>query len=121
MAPKGYALLKRKLDELELELNDVIALSAETSCHQLLSEGFKGRFGFLRSLLAVEIKSQPQKPHHLHYIDQRLTQLEAAFQDWDNFRTSSGINYLGNASSCSCTESCLNDDGDSEILDMEIS
>nr|DAD47827.1 TPA_asm: hypothetical protein HUJ06_017764 [Nelumbo nucifera] len=110
---KGYAIFKRKLKELELELNEVVALSAETPCHQLLSEGLRGRFGFLRSLLAAEIKSQPRKPHHLHHIEQRLAELEAAFLDWDNFRTSA-IHHLDSASTCSCTESCLNEDEDGD-------
>ncbi|CAK9135159.1 unnamed protein product [Ilex paraguariensis] len=108
---KRYAILQKKLQELEYELVQVFALPAETPCHQLLSEGIEQRFLFLTNLLSAEIASNPSKPHHLHHIAQRLTELETAFRDWDDYRISV-VNNFETGSICSCTQSCLNDDGE---------
>ncbi|PIA44340.1 hypothetical protein AQUCO_01700145v1 [Aquilegia coerulea] len=117
---KRYAVIQKKLEELESELNDVVNLPTETTSHQLLSENINQKFSFLRNLLAAEIESHPSKPHHLHHMDQRLTELETEFHEWDNFRTFSPTNHIDTASTCSCTESCLNDDGDEDITDMSV-
>ncbi|KAF9622214.1 hypothetical protein IFM89_030072 [Coptis chinensis] len=116
---KRYAVLQKKLEELELELKDAFNFPIETPSHQLLSENLDRRFGFFRSLLAAEMDSHPSKPHHLHHIDQRLTELETAFQEWDNSKTLPFTNHIDdNASTCSCTESCFDDDGDDDFVDM---
>ncbi|KAK9292283.1 hypothetical protein L1049_020247 [Liquidambar formosana] len=106
---KRYAILQKKLQELESELNQVFTFPAENPCHQLLSEGIDQRFVFLNNLLSAEIASHPKKPHHLEHIAHRLVELETAFHDWDDFRTSA-IDHIDTISTCSCTESCLNDD-----------
>lgn len=107
---KRYSILQKKLQELELELNKVFSLPTDTPCHQLIAEGIAQRFVFVRHLLSAEMASHPKKPHHLQHISRRLTELESAFHDWENFRTSD-IDHLDSTSTCSCTESCLNDDG----------
>ncbi|KAA8539803.1 hypothetical protein F0562_026495 [Nyssa sinensis] len=108
---KRYAILQKKLQELESELIQVFALPAETPCHHLLSDSIEQRFVFLKSLLSAEIASHPSNPHHLRHIAQRLTELETAFHDWDDYRTTA-LNDFDIVSTCSCTESCLNDDGE---------
>ncbi|KAJ4951245.1 hypothetical protein NE237_028077 [Protea cynaroides] len=61
-----------------------------------------------------EFQSHPQNPHHLHHISERLEELESAFKDKKTFGTSS-VDHIDTASSCSCTDSCFNDD---EIQDQ---
>ncbi|KAF8413004.1 hypothetical protein HHK36_000976 [Tetracentron sinense] len=100
----------KKLEELEAQLAEAIALPVETTRHLILLEYIDQRFVFLKNLLSAEVKSHPQKPHHLHHIAQRLTELETVFRDWENFNTLP-IDHLDTASTCSCTESCLEDDG----------
>ncbi|KAJ4955726.1 hypothetical protein NE237_012509 [Protea cynaroides] len=107
MAKRSYALLQNKLKELESELNQVMN-------HQLLSESINGKFTFLKSLLSAEFQSHPQNTHHLRHISERLEELESAFKDWDTFGTSS-VDHIDTASTCSCTDSCFNDD---EIQDQ---
>ncbi|KAL5713119.1 hypothetical protein ACHQM5_015227 [Ranunculus cassubicifolius] len=116
---KRYLVLQKKLEDIEIELREVLHLPPETPGHQLLSESLDRRFGFVRSLLSAELESSPSKPHHLYHIDQRLTELESTFREWDNFRTSSSANNFDAFSTCSCTESCLNDDGGEEDEEEE--
>ncbi|CAK9161088.1 unnamed protein product [Ilex paraguariensis] len=108
---KRYAILRKKLRELESELVQVFALPTETPCHQLLSEGIEQRFLFLTNLLSAEVASNPSKPHHLRHIAQRLIELETAFRNWDNY-TTLVVHNFDTASTCSCSQSCLNDDGE---------
>ncbi|KAF5197283.1 hypothetical protein FRX31_013131 [Thalictrum thalictroides] len=116
---KRYAVIQKKLEQLESELKDVINFPAETTpFHQLVSESVERRFSFLRSFLTAEIETHPSKPHHLYHMDQRLAELETAFHEWDNFTTFSPTNHIDTASTCSCTESCLNDDVGEDITDM---
>ncbi|PSR93339.1 hypothetical protein CEY00_Acc27951 [Actinidia chinensis var. chinensis] len=107
---KRYAVLQKKLEELESSLALVFSLSPETTaCHHLLSDDFHKRFLFLTNLLQAEIASHPSKPRHLAHIAHRLTQLESAFCDWDLHLTDS--NHLDAVSTFSFTESCLDEDG----------
>ncbi|KAE8022375.1 hypothetical protein FH972_008178 [Carpinus fangiana] len=110
---KRYSILQRKLQGLESELSQRFSLPATTACSQLLLEDIEQRFVFLNNLLSAEVASHPSKPHHLHHIEQRLAQLEHDFRTWRSFKTSL-LNHEddGNGSRCSCTESCLNDDGE---------
>ncbi|KAL6972547.1 hypothetical protein U1Q18_002849 [Sarracenia purpurea var. burkii] len=115
---KRYATLQRKLEELESSVAEVTALPAETPCHHLLSESIEQRLLFLNNLLSAEMASHPSKPHHLDHIAQKLAYLESVFRHWDDHQTDSAAaeaDALGPfdvASTCSCTESCLNDDGE---------
>ncbi|XWS36946.1 hypothetical protein CRYUN_Cryun19dG0001400 [Craigia yunnanensis] len=108
---KRYAILQKKLKELESELDQLFSLPPETPYNQRFSQDIQQRFLFLKNLLSTEIASHPRKPYHLQYIAQRLLELEAAFQEWDSFQTSP-LDHVEKGSTCSCTESCLNDDGE---------
>ncbi|THG14250.1 hypothetical protein TEA_009233 [Camellia sinensis var. sinensis] len=115
---KGYAILQRKLEQLESDLLQVLSLPPETPCHQLLSEGIKQRFVFFTNLLSTELSSASSSPSHssktnyqLRHIANRLSQFESAFRDWDHHQISS-LAAPASAETCSCTESCVNDDGD---------
>ncbi|XVF11189.1 hypothetical protein REPUB_Repub08aG0004500 [Reevesia pubescens] len=109
---KRYAILQKKLKELESELNQVFSLQPDqTPYHQRFSQDIQQRFLFLKNLLSAEIVSSPRKPYHLQHIAQRLLELEAAFKEWDSFQTSAAPDHVEKGSTCSCTESCLNDDG----------
>ena len=108
---KRYAILQKKLKELESELDQLFSLPPETPYNQRFSQDIQQRFLFLKNLLSAEIASRPRKPYHLQHIAQRLLELEAAFQEWDSFQTSA-LDHVEKGSTCSCTESCLNDDGE---------
>ncbi|KAL6321817.1 hypothetical protein AAG906_035514 [Vitis piasezkii] len=114
---KRYAILQKKLQELESQLNQVISFPSATPCHQLLAESIQQRFLFFNNLLSAETVSHPKRPHHLRHIAQRLTELESAFHAWDEFRTSAP-DHVETGSACSCTESCLNDDGGDGCWEM---
>ncbi|KAF6152398.1 hypothetical protein GIB67_038021 [Kingdonia uniflora] len=115
---KRYAILQKKLEELESDLKNV--LTSETPRNTTLSESVERKFGFARSLLTAEMESHPNKPQHLNHIDQRLTELETAFRNWDN-PGFSHFDHIDTASTCSCTESCLNEDfaDEEEPLDVD--
>lgn len=102
---KRYALLQKKLQELESQLNKIFGLSGEYDHIQI--DDFEQRLGFVKSLLAAEIASGPTKPHHLVHMSQRLDELIAY---WDCFKTTS----FDNSSTCFCTDACLNHDGEVE-------
>ncbi|KAJ1384593.1 hypothetical protein SESBI_42422 [Sesbania bispinosa] len=113
---KSYLILQAKISELESILNDALLLGPETHSH----DDIKQKLAFIGNLLSAEIASHPSKPHHLHHISQRLASLEKVFHDWDTFRTFSSADLFDRDSTCSCTESCLNDDGDeSELIVFE--
>ncbi|KAL7253816.1 hypothetical protein ACSBR1_008205 [Camellia fascicularis] len=117
---KRYAILQRKLEQLESDLLQVLSLPPETPCHQLLSEGIKQRFIFFTNLLSTELASASASPspshssksnYQLRHLANRLSQFESAFRDWDHHQISS-LTAPATAETCSCTESCVNDDGD---------
>ncbi|KAJ7949571.1 putative Transmembrane protein [Quillaja saponaria] len=108
---ESFSVLQKKLQELESALNDALLLPSETQCHHIVSEGIKQRFIFIKNLLAAEIGSHPSKPQYLQHIVKRLDKLEKAFEEWDSFRTLA-FDQIENASTCSCTDSCFNDDGE---------
>ncbi|KAE8693157.1 putative BCL-2-associated athanoprotein 7 [Hibiscus syriacus] len=108
---KRYTILQKKLKELESQLNQVLSLPLNTQCHQSLSQDIQQRFLFLNNLLSAEVASRPRNPFHLQHITGRLLELEAAFKEWDSFQ-SSAPDHVEKGSPCSCTESCLNDDGE---------
>lgn len=107
---KGYSILQKKLQELESILTQVFALPPDTPYHQHYAEDIEQRFVFLKNLLSAEIASSPKKPHHLQHIGKRMVELATAFHDWDEYRSLTQ-DQVEKVSTCSCTESCLNDDG----------
>jgi hypothetical protein len=110
---KRYSILRKKLQEVESELRHVFSLPVTTPCSELLLEEIHQKFVFAKNLLSAEVASHPSKPHHLQHLEQRLTELERDFQEWVNFKASAFDHVEDdNASRCSCTESCLNDDGE---------
>ncbi|KAF8008672.1 hypothetical protein BT93_K2361 [Corymbia citriodora subsp. variegata] len=107
---KRYFMLQRKLEDTESELKTVFSLPAsETPSRQFLSECIRQRLLFLNNLLSAEFASNPKQPQHLCHVARRLTDLEATFRAWDNDEDEAGP--AEDASVCSCTESCLRDDG----------
>ncbi|XAR66138.1 hypothetical protein NMG60_11012242 [Bertholletia excelsa] len=114
---KRYHILRKKLAELETRLSQLLALAPETPHSHLLSDDVDQRFVFLKNLLSAEIASGPSKPHHLGHIHRHVNDLYSAFRQWD-----AGVNggapggqpedLVDAKSTCSCTESCLNDDGE---------
>lgn len=89
---------------------------------QDLADGIKQRFVFLKTLLSAEqnvpTANQIQDPpdhHHLKQIGLRVRELEAAFRNWDEFRHST-VHLIDTASTCSCAESCFDDEDDVDGL-----
>ncbi|EOY22899.1 Uncharacterized protein TCM_014933 [Theobroma cacao] len=119
MTKKSFTILQKKLKELESELNQVFALPPETPHHKSFSQDIQQRFLFLKNLLSAEIASRPGKPY-LQHIAQRFLELESAFQDWDSFQASAP-DHIEKGSTCSCTDSCLNDDGEAAEGSLELS
>lgn len=120
---KRYSILQKKLQELESLLNDIFSFSEDHDRNTIpphyftakltnLTTEFIQRLDFFKSLLTAEKTSHPSKPHHLQHMSQRLDELESAFLDWAGFGNSSPQHHIDDASTCSCTESCLNDDGE---------
>ncbi|TKY68008.1 hypothetical protein E2542_SST10905 [Spatholobus suberectus] len=108
---RSYKKLQAKLQELQSVLDEALLLGSETQSHDSISNDIKQKFAFIGNLLSAEVASHPSKPHHLHHISERLSTLEREFHQWDSFRTLS-FNDSDKDSTCSCTESCLNDDGE---------
>ncbi|KAH0979094.1 hypothetical protein GBA52_006271 [Prunus armeniaca] len=124
---KRSLILQKKLNEVEAQLNHVLSLPPEdpstTPCsHQLQRYDMEQRLAFVKTLLCAEMASHPSKPHHLKHMAWRLGELEKIFHDWNSFTLTSAeldqyhVDRDGNGdgddgrSTCSCTESCLDDD-----------
>ncbi|KAF3433141.1 hypothetical protein FNV43_RR24243 [Rhamnella rubrinervis] len=109
---KRYSILQKKLQELDSQLVNICSLQADPPItHRLLAQDFEQRLVFLQNLLSAEIASHPTKPHHLNHMSRRLQYIESTFRDWDSTGPTA-LHHVDNASTCSCTESCLNDDGE---------
>lgn len=113
---KRSSVLQKRLQKLESELSTVFSLPPQSSQDHLnISEYIEKRFQFLRKLLSAEIASHPKKPYNLHNITRRLTELETAFSQWEN-SNSIALTFhhedFEPVSTCSCSESFVNDDGD---------
>lgn len=109
---KRCSILQSKLDELESILHDALIHHDKEDKHKELSEEIKQRFVFIKSLLSAEISSSPPaptKPHHLLHVSNRIHVLEDAFLKWHSSKEDMSQDF-DVASSCSCTESCFNDD-----------
>ncbi|KAK9143173.1 hypothetical protein Syun_012573 [Stephania yunnanensis] len=105
-----FAVLQKKLEELESSIREVVELPLETFCHDLEAESIKNRFGFLKTLLTAETESYPHVPEDLQFITQKVSELEKVFQEWDSLRTSPMlmlppplVDHNDTSSSCSCT------------------
>ncbi|KAK7258226.1 hypothetical protein RIF29_32780 [Crotalaria pallida] len=113
---KSYSILHAKVHELQTTLDDLLLLGPDTESHHHQSkENIKQKLDFIRNLLNAEVASHPSEPDRLQHISERLEALDKAFQQWDN--TSPTFPYQDNDfddkdSTCSCTESCFNDDGE---------
>ncbi|TQD98986.1 hypothetical protein C1H46_015353 [Malus baccata] len=126
---KTYRILRKKLKELESYLESVLALppeelAAECQLHHFLD--MAQRLSFLEKMLSAEKASSPSKPKHLEHMSRRLKELGKILSEWvDSLGlTSSGMDcehvrddHEDVGSTCSCTESCLNDDGDATADD----
>ncbi|KAM3340590.1 hypothetical protein BC332_07937 [Capsicum chinense] len=111
---KRYGILRKKLDKLESNLHLLFTFSPATTTHDILSHGIEQQLEFLNHLLAAEIASCPSKPRHLHHIARRLNELETAFLHSQQ-QLDGNFNDHDAASVCSCSESCLNDDGEAAV------
>ncbi|GAB2265404.1 hypothetical protein Dimus_000463 [Dionaea muscipula] len=153
-------MIKKRLQDLELELNDShVDESSEQNNDQLMitaaaaSQAMHHKFAFLKSLLSAEIASNHHHQHHrlLARIADRVESLESAFLDPRDLLLASADDHdavanpttsaVANSSSittvnerndddqdvhgtedadcsggstCSCTESCRNDEGGEE-------
>ncbi|KAF5731069.1 hypothetical protein HS088_TW19G00673 [Tripterygium wilfordii] len=115
MAKRHPSILQKKLQRLESKLNEALSLPPDSPHHDRYSRDIEQRFAFLKTLLSAELASQPANSHHLQHIERTLNELEAAYHDWNNFKTST-LDHIDTASTCSCTESCFNDDeGDGQV------
>ncbi|TYI52183.1 hypothetical protein E1A91_D12G229000v1 [Gossypium mustelinum] len=116
---KRYTILQKKLKELESQLKQVNSLPLDTPHHHRFSQDIQQRFLFLNNLLSAEISCRPKRPFHLQPIAKRLHELEAAFRDWDTFR-SPPSDHVEKGPPCSCTGSCFNDEGEaaSELISL---
>ncbi|GAB4825930.1 hypothetical protein Ancab_008798 [Ancistrocladus abbreviatus] len=120
---KRYAILKKKVGDLESLLNTSLV---DTPCqrHQqpqfpVSEEEIEQRLSFLRTLLSAEMAAHhpPYSNPKLSHIAHKFQILEAAFRNpipTDNFTGISSVTinndeHLGSDSTCSCTESCQND------------
>ncbi|KAG6605709.1 Cysteine and histidine-rich domain-containing protein RAR1, partial [Cucurbita argyrosperma subsp. sororia] len=110
---KTYAILRKKLEELERQVQ-----LSRNNVHPSLLQDIHQKWLFIANLLSAEVASCPSKPRHLKHIARRLAQLEPAFR---NCKAEDLVDHVDDVSTCSCTESCLNDDGDvaSSCLDDE--
>ncbi|PON89479.1 hypothetical protein TorRG33x02_148300 [Trema orientale] len=114
---KRYSILQKRLQELKSQLNEISRDKHDDDDDDDVEDqnkiqilDFEQRLGFVRTLLSAEIASRPTKPHHLVHMSQIFHELEAAYLE-DGFKTRSFDDH-DNSSTCSCTESCLNDDGE---------
>lgn len=106
---RPYAVLEKKLHELESILNEIFFHAAKEDKSGFYDE-IVARIGFLKTLHAAEMESNAEgTPHHLSHIARRLAALEDAFHNW----VDSGIlpeDHPDDLSVCSCTHACfLND------------
>lgn len=122
MTKRSYSILQKKLKELESVLSELLSLPPETPNynHQLYAQDIEQRFEFVRKLLSAEItSSNPKKRYHLQHIARRLAELESIFKEWDNYKALTVVEHFEPpVSTCSCAESCVNDDdgdGDGDV------
>lgn len=113
---KTDSVLESKLQELESILNELHHHhhphddQTQTPSNTDLSEDFKQKLVFIKNLFSAEISSSPpSKRHHLQHVAQRIKRLEETLQILDSRREFS-YDQLEKGSSCSCTDSCINDD-----------
>lgn len=109
---KRYGILRKKLEKLESDLHLLFTFLPESETHDILSHAIEQQLEFLNHLLAAEITSSPSKPRHLYHIARRLSELETIFlhsQDGNNYNDRDVVSV------CSCSDSCLNDDGEAAV------
>ncbi|CAN4085294.1 unnamed protein product [Withania somnifera] len=111
---KRYVVLRKKLEKLESDLHFLFTFPPDTATHKILTHSIEQQLEFLNHLLAAEIASCPSKPQHLHHIARRLNERETAFLHSQK-QSEGNINDHDAASVCSCSKSCLNDDGEAAV------
>uniref|UniRef100_M1B341 DUF7610 domain-containing protein n=1 Tax=Solanum tuberosum TaxID=4113 RepID=M1B341_SOLTU len=113
---KRYGILRKKLEKLESDLHLLFTFPPDSATHEILSHAIEQQLEFLNHLLAAEITSSPSKPRHLYHIGRRLNELETVF-DLHSQQQLDGNNMNDHdaASVCSCSESCINDDGETAV------
>ncbi|KAK6794284.1 hypothetical protein RDI58_007737 [Solanum bulbocastanum] len=113
---KRYGILRKKLEKLESDLHLLFTFPPDSATHEILSHAIEQQLEFLNHLLAAEITSSPSKPRHLYHIGRRLNELETVF-DLHSQQQLDGNNMNDHdaASVCSCSESCINDDGEAAV------
>ncbi|KAI4332669.1 hypothetical protein L6164_017559 [Bauhinia variegata] len=110
---KRYSItLQTKLQELESALKEAFSLPTDSESRESSSEDIKQKILFIRKILSAEVASHPSKPRHLQHIAERLDKLQKDFLEWKGFKTISNDAFERDGSSCSCTESCFNDDAE---------
>uniref|UniRef100_A0A3Q7GAL0 DUF7610 domain-containing protein n=1 Tax=Solanum lycopersicum TaxID=4081 RepID=A0A3Q7GAL0_SOLLC len=113
---KRYGILRKKLEKLESDLHLLFTFPPDSATHEILSHAIEQQLEFLNHLLAAEITSSPSKPRHLYHIGRRLNELETVF-DLHSQQQLDGNNMNDHdaASVCSCSQSCINDDGEAAV------
>lgn len=127
MALPSDAILTKKLHELESRLREAFVSPRRPPTEEEQEAAPPGyappsvddicrRFEFLKTLLCAEMEShQESKPAHLYHIAERLASLEDAYRNWAEFGLSpENPQAFDTMSTCSCTSSCFNEEGDDE-------
>lgn len=110
---KPNLILHKKLQECEAKLNEILETPYQEFYSDDQVQDIQKSLGFLKNFLSAEITSSPPIPHQLQQIANRISDLETNFRNWNDFRATTAMhNCIERSSTCSCTESCLNDDGE---------
>jgi len=121
---KKYALLQRKVENLESQLIPILATPPDPEtmpAHHPIPKGINQQLLFINNLLTTEIALSPASDEahccHLAQIARRVRLLQSTLQKWAEAKPNSASIEPGSASMCSCTESCLADADEDEDED----
>ncbi|KAK7312085.1 hypothetical protein VNO77_35656 [Canavalia gladiata] len=108
---KIYKTLQAKVEELESILDEALLVGPGTESHDSISNDIKQKIDFIENLISAEVASHTSMPHHLHHISERFASLKYQWETSRTFSFSYDDDNLGkdSISTCSCTESCLNE------------
>lgn len=84
MSRTSWATLRKKLRELELELNHAyqFRLQPHSDSDQKISRRLNKRFDYVSNLLSAEAASAPDKTDQLTQMTEKFAELEAVFRWW---------------------------------------
>lgn len=84
MSRRSWGTLRKKLRELESELNDAyqFRLQPHSDSDQKISRRLNKRFDYVSSLLSAEAASAPDKTYQLTQMTEKFAELEAVFRWW---------------------------------------